>query len=363
MCRPNPRVGGYHARAVDPGGFAVPSASQLALLRVALTRAFQCEPAEVGVIEVLVGVPTARRARDGLRVHSCESDLPSGSFVRISIDIDGAECWACAPELVFMQVAGKASDQVEAIGAGMALCSSYRTDRARRWGVATREAPDAPLTSAARLAAYLGRAKGVTGIGTSSAALPFLLDGSRSPRESHFAMIFGLPLRLGGFGLKLHRLNPEVPIPIRSGAHAPDRASLRRPDLHFKACDAQGRVREAFFDYDADLVHAKGGAKAGRDASRRNELATLRGIACFSMTSHQAGDFREIERTAEMIRVALGQRRMPRIVGDPEAPANRQRIEAARSRQFKLWSRLIGIPNARYRAEAAQGAAREPWGT
>lgn len=352
--RPNVRDVRYRARDVELAGFRLPPPDMLSALRDHLAASTECDPAELASLELLVGDAARRRVVSGASVHVCSHGLPAGAIIRIPCSFDGIDLYTCSPELTFLQLAGERGDLVAGIETGLALCSSYRVDRSRRAGVARREAPDAPLTSARRINAFLDRVPGTRGVDAARRSLAYVRDGSRSPRESHLAMIYGLPIRLGGFGLGMPQLNPGVRTAVRRDAYGDARAQDRYPDLRFEHADSRGRTRIALLDYDGDAEHGRGGRKAGRDAARRNELEFLDVDACFSMTSTQAGDFNEVCIMAESLRRALGCRKQPRITGDANEPVNRRKIEEARRRQFALWSRLIGIPNAK-RAGRVEG--------
>ncbi|WP_455136992.1 hypothetical protein [Thermophilibacter sp.] len=118
-------------------------------------------------LDVLVSRRGGRRMSSCVRSHLCSAKLPAGSFVPMGIR--GFDLWITSPELTFLQLAAEL-DVVAAAYVGMALCSSFRIDSFDTSGVVRRRAPDEPLTSVKRIAAYLRRAAGVRGVERASRA-------------------------------------------------------------------------------------------------------------------------------------------------------------------------------------------------
>lgn len=148
-------------------------------------------------VEVLVGKAAGRRTSDYVRSHLCRRPLPAGSFVRIPLRGLGTVC-CTSPELTFVQLS-VTHPLLEAVYIGYALCSSYRVDACAEGGIAPRELDDEPLTSVARIEAFLSRVKGSYGVAKARRALAYVRDGSISPTESAMAMALSMPSSLGGF--------------------------------------------------------------------------------------------------------------------------------------------------------------------
>lgn len=105
-------------------------------------------------LDVLVSSAAGRRDTKTVLAHLCTTALPTGSF--IPTDAMGIEFHVCAPELVFLQMAGEVEfDHLVYIG--FALCSAFRLDSWEPGGCVHREGYDAPLTTIDRLRAYLER--------------------------------------------------------------------------------------------------------------------------------------------------------------------------------------------------------------
>ena len=72
---------------------------------------------------------------------------------------------------------------------------------------------EAPLTTAAKLRAFVEAAAGAPGRATALRATRYLLDGSASAMETLLALLLYLPNNLGGYGLKKPKLNYSVDAP------------------------------------------------------------------------------------------------------------------------------------------------------
>lgn len=290
-------------------------------------------------LDVLVA-PDARRDIQGVRCHTCAHPLPSASFVPIPSPLPDLDLYVVSPELAFVQQAFSA-DLQSSVYCGMALCSEYRSDSATGSGVTLRQFDDAPLTSPARLAAYLDRLQSVPGASRAAQALPFVRGKSRSPKESGLAMTFGLPLRFGGFHLGEVALNERIDIVNGKDEAGNPRLTTRYPDLTITNHDRCGRKRTVAIDYDGFSLHTDPHAMA-RDNRRRNEIATVEKLdQHFTLTTDDVSDFRYLDSFADRVRKSLGQRKQPYLKGNPDSADNVQRKEAVWQKQYELWARFV----------------------
>lgn len=296
------------------------------------------------VLDVLVSTNSGRHQAKGVRAHLCTTKLPAGSFV--PTDAMGIEFYLSAPELVFLQMAGEVEFD-HLIYVGFALCSSFRLDEYAPGGCALREWPDAPLTSVARIRAYLERIPaGTKGRGVALRALEHVRDGARSPYEIGLAMVIGMPLRLGGYALGETAMNPEIQVYDGVDARGQVRWVTRIPDILVSARDSVGVVRRVGVDYDARLTHGAP-ERVARDLDRRNLLAPTERFRHITLGTQQVKNYVAFRREMDRIRRALGQRKKPRLVGDPSSERNRRLEADTLARQFDLWDRVLG--GSRYR--------------
>lgn len=266
-------------------------------------------------------------------------DLPEGSF--ISDVAYGISFHVCAPELVFLQLASEL-ELDHLIYAGYALCSEFRLDDLEPGGCLRRSGSDEPLTSVARIRAYLERtAPGTRGRARALRALDYVRDGARSPREAGLAMAIGLPLRLGGYALGEVELNREIHVYDGVDARGEARWVTRIPDILVSARDERGRTRRVGVDFDAASTHMSP-ERVLSDVDRRNLLASQDDFAHITIGTVQVRNYVAFCREMDRVRRALGRRRKPRLKGDPDSERNRLLLSRTASRQFDLWDRILG---------------------
>ena len=328
----NPRHGSNRTSRASLAGASTPRPGQAEAIRNSLWLDTE-EP-----LDVLVASEKVKQTVAGVRCHVCSGELPVGSLIPI-VGPGDIELYICCPELVFIQMASR-TDPTGTIYYGTALSSEYRLDPVARGGVALREHTDEPLTTPARIATYLDRAAGVRGCKLAEKAQPYLLGRARSPKEAALGLMLSLPVRLGGYHLGAVTLNERIEIPDGIDRFGVPRTSTRYPDIIIRNRDRTGRPRAVAADYDAFAVHADAHAMA-RDARRRNELATMEGFTYFTITTDEARDFEYMEKLAERMRLALGQRKQPYLSGHADSVDNRALLERTHRAQYDFWARFV----------------------
>lgn len=307
----------------------------------------------IQTLDLLVPSRADRRQSKHVKTHLCTNELPAGSFISLGHWMGGLDAYVCSPELAFVLVAHDSS-AAEAIYAGYAMTSNYRLDNLAPGGVTSRDAGmrDGRLTTKELIAAYLDRASKVRGAAKARALLPYVEEGSRSPRESGLCMFMSLPAHYGGLALGKAELNKKYF--IRDGYNDERNRKLRvlerTPDITLTAKAEVGldkvragllpEVLTALVDYNSDAIH-DGSEKIHKDAERRNELQMLNGVAYFTVTTDQASDYEKLVRLCERIRRKLHRNKRP-IFNKPMSEEQRffalKRVETKR---FKLWQTVI----------------------
>ncbi|MDR1183990.1 MAG: hypothetical protein LBK67_04255 [Coriobacteriales bacterium] len=255
-------------------------------------------------IELLVGSKKASRSNASFKPHQC-TKLPKSSLISL-----GKELVVVSPELCLLQMATRLS-LVEAIALGYEFCGGYRLKNkpanvillmlddnspslfAKNSGSLTAK----PLTSTARLTAYLAKMSNHAGIKQATRALRFVADNSASPMESALAMLLCLPYMLGGFKLPMPMMNARIPV-IGKARQVTTSKSLY--------CDLFWPDARLAVEYDSDAFHNKS-EQIAHDASRRNALAFI-GIEVVTVTKRQLQGPLEMRRVAELIGKRLGKR-------------------------------------------------------
>ena len=141
---------------------------------------------------------------EGIVLHYRSVPYPDWSFRRINKDT-----FVASPELCFLQAASILPFNALVLY-GMELCGTY----ARTKEIGGTRYKREPLTSARKIAAYLGKSQGATGIKQALKASAYLMDGSASPREAVLESIMTLPPRLQGFSMPKPQLNYGIPVDL-----------------------------------------------------------------------------------------------------------------------------------------------------
>ena len=307
----------------------------------------------IDVLDLMVPKRADRRRTKHVATHLCTNELPAGSFISLGLWRGDLDAYVCSPELAFLQAAHDGG-AAEAIYAGYAMTADYRLDNLAPGGVTNRDKGmrDGRLTTEELIAAYLGRASKVRGAAKAKALLPYVKEGSRSPRESGLCMFMSLPAHYGGFALGEAELNKKYF--IRDGYNEGRKRKLRVlervPDITLTAKAEVGldkvragllpEVLTALVDYDSDAIH-DGSEKIHKDAERRNELQLLNGAAYFTVTTDQASDYEKLVRLCERIRRKLHRNKRPIFNKSMSEEQRYFALARVETKRFKLWQTVI----------------------
>ena len=292
-----------------------------------------------GPLDFLVLGNGAFRRSTAVRPHSCTQDLPPGSLIPIACHASDAELFVCSPELAFLQIC-QIVDTCEAIYFGMCACSEFRFDPLVQGGVVYRAEGSHSIASVRSMEAFLDSAKGVRGIKRARMALAHVREHARSPKECALGMLLCLPSRLGGFDLGQLSFNERVRVYDGHDRWGRSKYITRYPDIAIRSKIREDERRMVFVDYDPVSTHA-GEGKALLDSRRRNDIATIRDVPHFSITSDDAASFEYLEMLADRIRRWLGRRARPLLRGSKDSPHNREILCRAREQRHLLWSQLV----------------------
>ena len=238
-------------------------------------------------MHVLAPSPQLRVRFKGVCCHTWSGNLPPHSVARLA-----PEVFVSTPEFVFLQASSKLS-LMELVRFGYELCALY-TARLRA-GELT-ELPEA-LTTSKKIVAFLDGCDGAFGVNKARLAAKWILDRSRSPRETKLAMTLTLPRRWGGQGVRGLVLNHEV----RLSAQERKTAGKKKYEIDLYCENARIGL-----EYYGKETHA-GPIRETKDL-RRESILSARGIAIHGVTNRQAEEVMEIERLAKIIIQAQGGR-------------------------------------------------------
>lgn len=207
-------------------------------------------------LTVLIGETRGRKGTAACR--ACySSPLPDGSLARV-----GDAARIVSPELLLVQMARTATP-IELAMLVCELCGHYAVDPASPLGMTQRENP---MTSIAKIFAYIERLGAVPGVRNLQAALALCFDGSGSPMESKLAARVSWPRSKGGYNVPILSMNEGLEVARISRNLS--RARVRKPDLLFSL--PRGETPGICLDYHGG-VH-RNGTRPEQDAARMNEL-------------------------------------------------------------------------------------------
>lgn len=258
------------------------------------------------LIHATVAHARLRRAGGGIETSVRKGPFHPRSFMRIDDSL-----YVSTPEMAFCEMASVLSLE-RLIALGFELCGTYR--RASTFGLARYDV--IPLTSPGALASFIEKSPQFKGVKKARRALPLILDGSASPRESELAMLLCLPYSLGGYGLPHPTMNAEMPLP--KNVAATGRSSLR--------CDLYWPAARLDVEYDSAEFHSAERLLAN-DSMRRIALESM-DVTSVNLTAEHLRRASLFDEAAQGIARILGKR--VRLPGD------------FRLKQERLW-RELGI--------------------
>lgn len=176
-----------------------------------------------------------------------------------------------------------------------------------------------PLTCTKALRAFVSRNPSLRGSGKIEAILPYLADGSASPRETKQALVFGLPMMYGGYGLGIPRMNFEVE------ASAAARALTGKSSFRCDLCWPEAKLD---VEYQSRENHS-GEEKRISDSRRTNALIAM-GWTVIGITNDELDSLAATDAIAEAIRKQLGK-------------SSHVRVSNYHAKKLKL-RRQLGLP-------------------
>ncbi len=242
-------------------------------------------------LDILVGSGSARKTARNLHCHIGSGQFPPGSFVRVAPDLV-----VSSPELCFLQMAGELP-LIDLVVLGFEFCGSYRLGRQSEPEQGLRA--DRPLSSVAKLSAYLEKTAGLKGHKNAMYALKFIVDRSASPMETALCLLLTLPCRLGGYGLPQPQLNHGLGASNKTRKIGPSKGSEFYGDLYWP----EQRVD---VEYDSDAYHNERKART-KDGARRNALTTA-GETVLTVSKEQIMQTDGLRTVARELSALLGKR-------------------------------------------------------
>lgn len=232
---------------------------------------FSLERFRLDGLPVDIFVPSRSQIRylKGYKHHASSIPLPDDAFVDCGNDV-----LVCSAPLLFVQLC-QGQSLLQCIKIGSNLCGLYSLEPSSPDGVVERK----QLASRKELQDFVDANPRLRGARNASAALPWVLERARSPKETELAMTLYLPKRLGGYGFELPSLNH--PVRIEGDARAISSDYSNEIDVYWP---------EQCFGLEYNSYARHGDArKFGIDRRRALALRAM-GIVVEFVTNEQLGD-------------------------------------------------------------------------
>lgn len=204
----------------------------------------------------------------------------------------------CSAPLACMQMASSAKDKIDLLELVYELCGTYRTKR-----TSTAPAYQVPaLASVRSLRDFVSVNPSIRGARSVARIMPYLTDGSASPRETKQALMLGLPTSYGGYGLGIPQMNYEVK------ASAAARALSGRRSFRCDLCWPEAKLD---VEYQSREMH-EGETSRIKDSRRANALMAM-GWTVIGVTNDELGSLVATDAIAQAIQRQLGKRVQIRV--------------------------------------------------
>ncbi len=238
-----------------------------------------------------------------------KAPFPPNSFFKIP----NLEVYVACPELTFLQAA-RHLDFVSLVCLGFDLCSKYYADPNEKFGQAKRIV----LTTPKQIIAYAKSSNHMHGSAKAIRAAKYVLDSSNSPMETKLAIILGLSIRRGGYGLSGIEMNGAVNLSKRG------RALMGVAEI---CGDLAWRKKKLVVEYNSKAVH-NNDIVFYNDANRVTSFKDS-GWQCIVVTPNNIKTFAAIENIAGVIRNQL------------KMPAKKDLLEAYKKQRKEVYEKLF----------------------
>ncbi len=239
--------------------------------------------------------------------HAHRETLKYGALLQLNDSI----LISSAP-FAFLQIAAQEKDFMKLLQLGFEICGTYQTTQTS----AVPAYQVTPLTSVRLLRDFVDHNPSFYGAHAARRALRYIADGSASPLETKLALLLGLPMLYGGYGLGIPHMNYEVET---------NPAALAISGRKHLRCDLCWPKAKLDVEYQSREMH-EGELSRAKDSRRANALAAM-GWKCIAITNDEVDSRFAMDVIAETIRKHIGKR-------------NRVRVSDYHSRKLKLRMQL-----------------------
>lgn len=245
---------------------------------------------EVGIdLPITFVQPAKKYIRHTRAVNSIvrAKNLPQEAFLSM-----GRGMLMASPEYCFLYFANVLSYE-KLVELGNDLCSIYVIDKKAKTGQSSSHS----ICSADELEEFVEKVRNFKGVKNARAAIKFVVDKSKSPRESKLAAIMFIPVKRGGYGLPKGLMNFRISL-------SKDGVALAK--CKFLSGDIVWLDQKLVVEYDSDLTHLESNQHAF-DKARVNAL-NQSGYRVITITKKTLSSLNDLDEMADTIRKALGLR-------------------------------------------------------
>ena len=230
-------------------------------------------------------VDRAKRGRTAHRAitHSISLNPPNKAFLELRSGV-----YVTSPEYHFLRQA-EHLDLIDLVLLGFELTGCYAIRPDLDEGIFQRP----PLCSKESLAATIRSTKGSKGAAKAEKALPLIVEGSASPRETGLVMMLTLPIKMGGYGLPAPELNKNLDLGKAAKPYWGNR----------NAFDLVWEKKRLIVEYDG-MCHTENDLRA-RDTLRR-DASLLAGYSVFVITKDRLETPEDVRNVAKAVARKLG---------------------------------------------------------
>lgn len=239
-------------------------------------------------LHLLVNSNAARSKSALAACHVCSTPMAKGSVTKTANPYGSAALCVCCPELVLAQLCSSLSyGQVAQLA--YEWCGLYALHAFDfNLGPTTGFDSALPLINAADIRGFARANQAVRGCRDLGFISRYVVDNSASPMETILAILLCFPVKWGGYGLPMPKLN--APIAMQERQKLVSRKTCYIADLSWPSA-------KLVVEYDSDVFHT-GHSRISQDALRRNILTDL-GYTVVTVTSDQIF---QVEKTDELAR-------------------------------------------------------------
>ncbi len=217
-----------------------------------------------------------------------KTPLPPNSFFKIP----NLNIYVASPELTFLQAARRL-DLINLILLGFDLCSQYYIDQSAKFYQNNRPV----ITTSEQIIHYAKASNNMHGSAKAIRAAKYILNLSNSPIETRLAIMFNLPIRLGGYGILGLEMNGAIKL-SKQGRALTGILEIRG--------DLVWRTKKLAIEYNSKTVH-NNAATYYNDSNRAMAMKDS-GWQYIGVTPDNIKNFSSMENLAIIIRRQLGLR-------------------------------------------------------